>query len=795
MKLSLDWLSQFLVWTEKDPQAIARRLTLSVAEIEGVEMQGALLEQCCVGKIVAVLPHPNASKLRLADVETDRGTLRVVCGGTNLAEGMLVAFAHIGATVRWHGEGMQTLAPAVIRGEESKGMICAGEELDLQEMFPATPDQGERPILDLTPLKLTPGTPLREALGLQDVIFDVNNTAITNRPDLFSHLGFARECVAAGLAKWKGGKEPQFTMPKGTKAAPTVRLSAMPKQAVTRYLACVIEIDAPGETPAWMKRRLSATGFRPLLLPVDITNYVSHEVGMPLHSFDIDDLRGPVRCRFTEANETLVTLDGAEHKLPQDTLVLTDDEGNFDLMGIMGGLRSSTKASTRRIYLHSAVVEPSLIRKTTAALNQRTDASTVYEKGIPSVTAEWGFARAVQLFLELVPGARVVSSVESAGKDDKPAAIAVHEEHLSRISGDTVKPGDAKRILAAVGCTVKAGKTGTWAVTPPPWRTKDLKIEEDLIDEVTRLHGYDRMTPTVPLAPISLPERDFRSSRMRHALAAAGYAEILPLSLLSPASLERCGLQGAPRRALQSPLSEDLSLLQPSTLPGMLEHAERNLLHVHRALKTFRICTVFSKTEEHLELGALHVARTEHGLSDDPLLLLKEQVSHALRALGYNTRFREAIHMHPWMHPGKCAEVCIDDTVIGHLSAVHPDVCVRYGLPTSTAACLLHWSSVLAMTPAQKPVRPTPAFPAIVYDTTVARTHGDAVGPLLSALRHAHPLVESVQVQDLYKHPREDHYRLTLRCTYRAADRTLTEEEARSAHETLLKAGNLSPIG
>lgn len=794
MRLSLDWLSEFVTWKEKDPAEIARRLTLSVAEVEGVEREGALLHRCCVGRVRSVLPHPNADKLRVADVDTDDGVKRVVCGGTNLREGMLVAFAHVGATVKWHGADLQTLAPASIRGQESHGMICAGEELDLAERFPATPDQGERPILDLTALGLTVGDPLREALGLTDVLFDVNNTAITNRPDLFSHLGFARECVAAGLAAWKGGKEPAFRMPKGTKAPVPVRMVMEAKDAVPRYLACAIEIEAPGTTPEWMAKRLSSTGFRPLLLPVDITNYVSHEIGMPLHAFDIDDLHGPVRCRYADAGETVTTLDGVQRTLPADALVLTDDRGNFDLVGIMGGLRSSTKERTRRIYLHSAVVEPAVIRATTGAINHRTDASTVYEKGIPPVTAEQGFARAVELFLQLVPGARVVSAVESMGKQPAMKAITLREERIAAIGGVKIAAAEAKKTLTTLGCTVKTAKKGAWSVTPPPWRAKDLTTEEDLIDDILRLHGYDRMEPTLPLAPVRLPERDPRTARMRHALAAAGYNEILPLSLVSEALLERAGIGGAPRRRVQSPLSEDLAVLQPSTLPGLLEHARKNLLHVERHLRTFRLCTVFSAEEEHLELGALAADRSAEALSDEPVLTLLSDLRGALGALGIAAEVRPAPVAHGWMHPGRAAELRIGDDTVGTVAALHPAIAAAFDLPASTAVALAHWSAILAHRPAAVPVASPPAFPAVTYDVTVARGHDEPVGPLLGTLRAAHPLVESVRVQDLFNPTRESRYRLTLRCTYRAPDRTLTEQEAQAAHAAVLRAGHLTPL-
>lgn len=791
MRLSLDWLSDYVTWTVKDPQEIARRLTLSVAEVEEVIEQGRFLQHCCVGEITAILPHPNASKLQLADVQTDKGTLRVVCGGTNLRLGMQVAFAHVGATVK-HGDETMTLTEATIRGEKSNGMLCAAEELDLDEMFPPKPEDGERPIIDLSrDAEVKTGEDLRKALGQTDVIFDVNNTAITNRPDLFSHIGFARECVAAGLAKWK--KEPSFPMPKFPKTAPPFKFILEAKQTVPHYLGCVIDIGGMGETPEWMRRRLIATGFRPLLLPIDITNYVAHDVGMPLHSFDLDDIQGDIRCRLTKEGEKIVTLDEVERKLPEGALVLSDDKGVFDLLGIMGGLRSSTKESTRRVYLHSATIDPSVIRRTIMATGHRTDASTTYEKGVPVITSYWGFARALQLFTELVPGATIASSAHALGKDKPSAAISLRADRPSQVLGTNVPAGDAKNVLTAIGCTVKTGKE-KWSVTPPAWRAKDLKTEEDLIDEIGRLRGYDKIEDKLPAAPVQIPPRDHRGRNARTLLMADGYQEILPLSLLSPALVSASGMDPNGCRRVQNPLSEDFSILQPSTLPGLLEHANRSMLSVSKTLRTFRLCTVFGKKEEHQELGMLLAAREKTGLLDDPFLELKTSLLDLLSSLGYQAHVQEKQADHPWMHPGRTAAVFIGETDIGTISEVHPDIRARFDLPGRTAAGLLSWSLLLSIDPKTRHAHSGSLFPAVTYDTTVARSQRDAVGPLLAMLRSAHPLLEEVVVQDLYQPPREENYRLTLRCVYRAKDRTLTEEEAKKAHEEVLKKGNLAPV-
>jgi len=295
MKISLAWLSDFITWKEKDARLIAERLTAATGEVEDIEEQGLQLAGCCVGKVLTLGKHPNADRLSLCDVATDQGKKHVVCGGTNLRVGMRVAFAHVGTRVKWHGEGMVTLEKTKIRGEESEGMICAAEELQLEQLFP---EATGHEIMDLGDGDEGVGMSLREFLGLTDTILHVDNHAITHRPDLFSQIGFARECVALGLATWKKTKkikEPVF--PKG---ALPFEMVVEQKKLVPRYCGCTLKVAGLGETPAWMKRRLLATGFRPINLPIDITNYVTVELGMPLHSFDLKDFKGVVHIRSSK---------------------------------------------------------------------------------------------------------------------------------------------------------------------------------------------------------------------------------------------------------------------------------------------------------------------------------------------------------------------------------------------------------------------------------------------------------------------------------------------------------------
>ncbi len=792
MKISLEWLGEFVTWNEKDPQAIADRLTLSTAEVEEVIRQDAFLGNCCVGEITELARHPNADKLSLATVKTDKGDKKVVCGGTNLRVGMKVAFAHVGATVKWHGGEVMTLSPVKIRGEESHGMICAAEELGIEGRFQPKPEDGERPIVDLGDMKT--GTPLADALGAGGVVLDFNNTAITTRPDLWSHVGFARECVALGLAKAKGApKRPKVAF---TKAPLPFKSVVDTKPLVSRYEACILEIDSLGETPEWMRKRLESTGWQCVSLPVDITNYVAMETGMPLHAFDADDLKGTVRFRTAKRGEKIVTLDKQERELPDGALVLSDDGGVFDLMAIMGGLRSSTTAKTKRVFLHAAVVDPITIRQTMQAINLRTHASTVYEKGVPPVAAELGLRRAIELFLELVPGAKVASKLEAWGTDGKAPAIKVPLERVSSVLGTDIAAKEIVSILESLGCAVKKpakGGSPVLTVTPPLWRLRDLQGAHDIIEEIARIHGFENIAEVRPRGPLTpIPTESIEQKTIR-VLAADGFKHVLPLSLVGPKLLRDAGFDPAHALGVSNPITEELSLLQPSTLPQLLDHARRNHLRAEGTLRTFHVSHVFSKDRaERSECGLLVLGEAPT-MTQDPFLTLVERVTHLLKKLGHEATSAKDGSPMACAHPGRSAAIAANGKTVARVFDLKPSVVAAFDLPHRATAAVVDLAALASMAPAVTKSTPLPSQPAVTYDVTVQRAHQDAVGPLLAKLRGGSPLLESVVVQDLYagKNVPSGAYSMTLRFTYRSADRTLTEEEAKKEHEKVLGAHGL----
>lgn len=779
MKISLDWLSDFITWKEKNPRVIAERLTAATGEVEEIEEQGQQLAGCCVGRVLTLAKHPNADRLSLCDVATDRGTKHVVCGGSNLRMGMRVAFAHVGTRVKWHGEGMVTLEKTKIRGEESEGMICAAEELQLEHLFP---EATGHEIMDLGDGGESVGMPLREFLGLTDTILHIDNHAITNRPDLFSHIGIARECVALGLATWEKTqkrKEPVFP-----KQAFPFEIVVEQKKLVPRYYGCALKISGLGETPAWMKRRLEATGWRSISLPIDITNYVMMETGMPLHSFDAADMHGTVHMRTAKEGESITTLDDVKRPLSPGALIMEDDDGIFDLLGIMGGLRGSTKETTRSLWLHSAVVDPVNTRRTVMAMGHRTDAATVYEKGVPPVMAQQGFFRALELFLTLVPGATVTSKLVTWGTDGAPKPVKFSTKDASRLLGMEIAEKTAKKILTDLGF-----KVGRGSVTPPLWRIKDVTGPHDLSEEVGRIIGYDRVVPALPTASVWLPPREQRVHQLRDSLKEQGFIEVVPLSLVGPALLKKCRLESSDAFPVLNALGEELSVLQTSTLPRLLEHASQNFLQVSDAVRTFTCAHAFHEGKgEWSECGILTAERRVLPLPATPFLEIKQFLLDQLRGSGAELEIREASKIPPFGHPGRSADLLLNGKVIGLVCELHPDVSAAFDLPGRAAVALLDLTTLLSLPMQPTTFMPIAQFPSITYDLTVTLDATKKSKDFIAKVRKSSPLLVDVAVVDLYEGAplAKGQYNLTVRCTYRAPDRTLTEEEVKRAHDAVL---------
>ncbi len=493
---SYNWISEYLTH-DLTVEEFAKRHTAAGNSVERMHDLREGLKRIVVGFVESVEKHPNADKLRVADVNVGTAVVKIVCGGVNLKKKQRVAVALPGARVRWHGEGDPVeLVESEIRGVKSHGMICAAVELGF-DLLP----QGDHEIWDLTKLtKAEPGTPVSEALGLEDFILDIEVTS--NRPDCLGIVGQAREGFAAvgGKFSWK---------PKALKvedSLPALSVRVEDAELCPKYEAVLLDGVKVGPSPWWLQKRLVLAGHKPVNNVVDVTNYVLLELGHPLHAFDADKLTGnAVVVRRAKAGETLKTLDGKENKLTTDMLVIADATAPVAVAGVMGGEASGTSEATTRVVLESATFHKVSIRRTARALNLQTDASLAFEKGLSAQATHAALARAVEL-LKKVAGARVASApFRFEAKPYQAPVFSFDPKKAEALMGADLAAKDMAAILKRLGFGLaKNGRE--FSVTVPYWRDHDIEHSRDFVEEIARVYGYANIASVLPVGAQSAPK-------------------------------------------------------------------------------------------------------------------------------------------------------------------------------------------------------------------------------------------------------------------------------------------------
>jgi phenylalanyl-tRNA synthetase beta chain len=484
VKLSLNWLKDYVSIPESlEISRLAYDLTMSTVEVEGVVELARKFDNMIVGIIKEVVSHPNADKLRICKTDIGGSVREIVCGGINLKEGMKVAVALPGAMVRWHGEGeLVEIKNAKVRGVESFGMICASSEIGLFDLFPFT---DEATIADLSGFGAQAGTPLAQALGLDDVILEIDNKSLTNRPDLWGHYGIAREISALYNLPLK--EFAPFIPP----STPNFTLAVDNALRCPRYIGVKIEGLFIKPSPFEIQSRIWRVGMRPINAIVDITNYVMLAIGQPTHAFDSDNIKGSITVRLSRNAEKLLLLDGKELSLCAEDLVIADDENAVGLAGIMGGAKDSVLPKTDKVILEIANFEPIGIRRTAMHYETRTEAAARYEKGIDPERCGIALSLAMQLFSDFYPNMQVVGFRDNYPEHLKKSEIDVSLEWLEKRLGKRIANSDIAKKLELLGFEVSFNGDNMHVVAPT-WRsTGDISIHDDIMEEVARLHGYE----------------------------------------------------------------------------------------------------------------------------------------------------------------------------------------------------------------------------------------------------------------------------------------------------------------
>ena len=491
MKLSLNWIKDYVqIPDDMDLKQLAFDLTMSTVEVEGTKELARQFDGIVIGKILEVLPHPNADKLRVCKVDIADGEIHdIVCGGSNLEQDMLVVVACPGSFVRWHGEGEPVeIKNTKLRGVASFGMICASVEVGLADLFPS---KEEHEIMDLTSFGFEAGTPLAKALDLDDIIIEIDNKSMTNRPDLWGHYGIAREISA--LYKLPLKKLEPYCAPTNIDAFP---IEIEDTDRCPRYIGVKIDGVCPKLSPFEMQSRIWRVGMRPINALVDITNYVMLALGQPTHVFDADNISDKITVRRASANEELLLLNGKSLELVEDDLVIADSESAVALAGVMGGAKDSVLDTTKSVILEVANFESTGVRRTALRYDNRTEASSRYEKAIDPERCDLALSMTMQLFAELYPEMKVLAFSDKYEKKLVQKEITVELNWLERRLGKKISNEDLKEKLELLGYEISFTDTDMNIVVPT-WRsTGDVGIKADIMEEVARMYGYENFEPT-----------------------------------------------------------------------------------------------------------------------------------------------------------------------------------------------------------------------------------------------------------------------------------------------------------
>src|SRR3989339_98401 len=782
--VSYNWIREFVGLTES-PEDFARRISLSGPSVERLYPQAPQFDNMVIGRIVEIKPHPNADKLRIAVTDLGVEKSEIVCGGSNLAVDMKVVVALSGAMVRWHGTGeLIRLEPTEIRGVKSSGMICGANEIGLEEAFP----HAEREILDMSWCKAKPGTRLAKALDLDDTVFDIEVT--TNRPDVFSVVGLARETAAIFETSFLHKEMPVPSLAKSVDPLPLTVLNDEPKLC-TRYQAVVMDGIEVGPSPWWLKSRLHLSGIRSINNVVDITNYVMLELGQPMHAFDYDTLTGnTIRIRQSKPKESIALLDGSQKTLAASHLVIADEERSIAVAGVMGGEDTGVTEKTKRIVFEAATFDPVSVRRTGRDLDLRSDSSLRFEKGLPEEQTQMALARAVELCQKVACGRMVSTVFDLRSAPRKKIKYSFRPERAEQLIGVKVPTVRMVKILKSLGFGVakrspfRKGKA-LYDVEVPYWRTRDIEGERGFAEEIARVYGYSNLPSEIPNGELPVDPVDpvlLAEGQLKHFFASLGFTELLNYSFVSSELLAKANYKAEDCLQLANPLSSDFEFMRPSLIPGLLETVHENIGLFPRG-EVFEISNIYIKNNgANLPEERLVVLLAAYGPDNDDQLF--RRIKGVLEA-GFGM-LRRRVEMHReistdsrlW-HPGRTVDLCVGDTAIGTLGEIHPGILELFGINGRVCTAEFDLSALIGTSVEGAGYQAIPQFPSVRRDLSVIVPKAVEYGAVDAILSNVSDLLREVQLFDVYTGEGipDGHKSFSLHLIFRHGDRTMTAEE------------------
>jgi phenylalanyl-tRNA synthetase beta chain len=789
MKVSLNWLRDY-VEIRMGLKELVNLLTMAGLEVEEATSVGEGFEKVVVAEILYIRKHPNADRLSLVEAKTHQETFSIVCGATNIRVGQKVPLALVGARLP---NGIE-IKRSKIRGVTSEGMLCSEIELALGQ---------DASGIMILPSHVPLGADLGEALGLKDTILDISITP--NRPDCLCVIGVAREIAALTHQKVK---YPFISLSdQGEEIHQKTSVTILDPDLCPRYVARMIQDVKIGPSPRWVSNRLEKVGIRSINNVVDVTNYVMMEYGQPLHAFDFELLEeGRIVVRRAKAGEEFFTLDGVKRSLDGEMLMICDGVKPVAIAGVMGGLNSEIKEDTQRVLLESAYFNPAGNRKTSKKLGLETEAAYRFGRGIDYGGCLLAANRAAQLIQELAGGKVVEGVVDVYPIPIQPSPIRLSVRKIHQVLGTEVSAEQVRDYLKDLELEVQREDEDVLVVTPPSFRG-DLERDIDLIEEVARLDGYERIPITIPKGPPSSEERSKELLVERKAIDTLiyhGYQEVITYSFTSPVSWDIIGLpqDDTRRRHLRilNPLTEDFSIMRTTLIPGLMETAQYNLSRKNSNLKLFELKKIFIHKEgERLPEEIKFLAGLAMGFNRDPHWAFSQRpvdfydikgcVEDLLDALQIKgAKFNKADDI-PYLHPGKASRVVLDQDILGVLGEVHPQVASHYEMNGKVYLFEMDFSKMVEWAREERRFQSLPKFPAVYRDLSVVVDRALEAEKVVETIQTFQPpFVEEITLFDMYQGPPipEGKKGISYRIRYQANDRTLTDEEVNQYHEKIV---------
>lgn len=778
MKIPLSWLKDY-VDIKVSPKEFADAMTMSGSKVEAIEVSGEDISKVVVGKIIAIEKHPDADKLQVTKVDVGSEVIQIVTGAQNISLGDYIPVALVGSVL----PGEKKISKGKLRGVESFGMMCSIQELNLtKDDYPDVCEHG----IFILEKGLELGKDIKEVLGLNETVVEFEITS--NRPDCLSVLGIAREAAVT--------LDREFIKPeiKVNQSADDVNKNAsvevLDADLCPRYAARVVKNIKIGPSPKWMRDRLKAAGVRPISNIVDITNYVMLELGQPMHAFDLETLSGKkIIVRRAKDGESIKTLDNQERKLDSSMLVIADSEKPVAVAGVMGGANSEISENTKVILLESANFTGTSVRLTAKKLGFRTEASGRFEKGLDTENIVTAIDRAAQLIEELGAGTVCKGVIDCYVKKAEPTRIILRTDKINEFLGTDIMAQQMLEIFRNLEFEIDEINM---MLTVPSFR-QDIEIEADLAEEVARFYGYNNIEATLLVGKASTIGRKTLKQqiedRVHNTMIACGLSEIYTYSFVSPKVFDKINLpeNDEKRKAIiiSNPLGEDFSVMRTTTIPSMLEVLARNYNRRNEAARLYEISTVY--IPEELPITKLPIEKQlvtigMYGSVD--FYDLKGVVEELLSNLGVTEYEFEPEKENPTFHPGRTAKLLIDGKSIGILGEIHPEVIENFEGHEKTYIGVLEIEPIASKATNAAKYKQLPKFPAVTRDIAMLVKDEILVKQIECVIKQkAGKILEEIKLFDVYKGKQvpEGMKSVAYSITFRAEDRTLTDEEVNKA--------------